>query len=190
MRRHPNHSTRQAFRRGLWFGLFLGLLQIILFLPVSEFAWQSILIGLLLYLLVPAYTAFRVGRKTRDLSQGFDAGLAVGTLSAVLTILLTTIIISIWFKAHPLPRPTRIPPFLPLDPVISFLILQVVFNLGGILLTLVSGLIGARIGQAIGMRPFLKEMAAKRRLDMQASGRFPILPQPELHSRTRTDEER
>lgn len=187
MRTHPNHSKRQAFRRGLWFGLFLGILQTVLFLPVWGFALQTIVIGLLLYLLVPAFPAFRVGRKTRDMSQGVDADLAAGTLSAVLTILLTTIINGIWFKAHPLPRPTHLLAFILLDPVIGFLIFQVVFNLGGILLSLVGGLIAGRIGLAIGMRPFLKEMAAKRRLDTQSSGQAQVLPQPELHGIIRTD---
>lgn len=188
MRRHPNHSKRQAFRRGFWFGLLLGILQTVLFLPVWGFALQTIVIGLLLYLLVPGFPAFRAGRKTRSMSQGFDAGLAAATISAALTILLTTIIDSLWFKAHPPPRPIPGSIVIPLDPVMFILFNQVFYNLGGLLLSLVSGLIGARIGLAIGMRTFLKEMAAKRRLDTQASGQFQILPQPELHGIKRTDE--
>ena len=156
-------SRWQRWRPVLLYGIPLGVLVAVVFLiTLTRNYWLStqnaLLIGWLLYLLIPCIAEYRFRSQNRQGGEensliGVRVGLTGWTISA--SVATVTLIVSLIIYDVTLPPPGHsvahtfyAPPDLALAVAIAFLLFIYVLNIIGVVLSL----IGASIGGALGSR--------------------------------------
>ncbi|HEU5367186.1 MAG TPA: hypothetical protein VFU69_01930 [Ktedonobacterales bacterium] len=148
MRRVAKRQGRAALLRNLLLGLLLGGLHLLLIGSLLSFWlwyfpwWLYVGVGVLSYLLIPAWVGFLTARQTGDANTGVGAGCLVGGVSILVAILAVVIIDA------QIPRP-------PCGGCNNAGFLQALIllfeTMGGTILTV----LGSSISEAIGLSRFL-----------------------------------
>jgi len=162
MRQTMSRTRWQRWRPVLSYGLPLGVLVAVVFLiTLTRNYWLStqnaIVIGWLLYLLIPCIAEYRFRSQNRQGDEqnsliGVRVGLTGWMISA--SVATVTLIVSLIIYDKTLPPPGQsvahvfyAPPDLALTFTIAFLLFIYVLNIIGVVLSL----IGASIGRALGL---------------------------------------
>jgi hypothetical protein len=155
MRFNSIRSKIIAFFQRIGFGILLGLIQLgLVFLGIPRFYTTTvIIIGLVLYFVIPCLASLVASRDRERRSTGMGVGFVTGLTSAILFMLVLFVLVAIALNA---PRPAntgRIAP-IPLAFLAFYLIaLALALNFLGVLLALLGGGLGGLIGKRWVAKP-------------------------------------
>jgi hypothetical protein len=155
MQPYPARSRKSPLFQAAGFGLLLGLLQLLLvFFGIARFGQTTVIvIGLILYLVIPMLAGLRARSSPENSMAGAGAGCVTGVVSACIVMLALIIAVVIALSkipppdaSHPLAHPFPQPP----SAIASiFLALAFLVNSTGVLLALIGGILGGLVSRKL-----------------------------------------